>query len=225
MEKVGDQRPFETTLAARQWLAPGMLEIRLKRPADLRFIPGQFMRFFMKGYQRDYTMVSSADADTIDFCVAIEERGRFSNKIQKVAIGDAFLLSGPHGYFVFQGDLNPAVFVATGSGIAPIVAFCRAGIGGACLLHGVQSRDQLVYRDTLASRLRDYVPCISKARGADDAPPGAGYTGRVTDYLNEKLVPGVYDFYLCGQRSMIQDAIAIIDRRFPDSRLFSEAYD
>jgi hypothetical protein len=89
----------------------------------------------------------------------------------------------------------------------------------------VQSRDQLVYRDVLASRLRDYVPCVSKARGAEDGPPRGGYAGRVTDYLNEKLAPGVYDFYLCGQRSMIQDATVIIDRRFPDSRLFSEAYD
>jgi ferredoxin-NADP reductase len=225
VEKVGAQRPFVTTLAARQWLAPGILEIRLNRPAGLRFIPGQFMRFLMAGYQRDYTMVSSTDAATIDFCIALEAQGRFSDKIQKAEIGDEFQLSGPYGYFVFQGDVNPAVFVVTGTGIAPIVAFCRAGIGDALLLHGVQSSDQLIYREALASRLRGYVPCVSKAPGAEYGPSGVGFAGRVTDYMNEKLMPGVYDFYLCGRRSMIRDATGIIDRRFPDSRLFSEAYD
>lgn len=224
METVGSINTFRATLAAKQWLAPGVLEIRLSRPAGLSFIPGQFIRFLMDGYQRDYTMVSSPNADTMDFCIALVPQGLFTKTIQKAEIGDVFSLSGPHGYFVYQGDVNPAVFVTTGTGIAPIVAFSRAGFGDAILLHGVKSSDQLIYRDMLSSATHNYVPCVSQLSDDADDPEGI-YMGRVTDYLSQNIAPGVYDFYLCGRRPMIVAATAIIDSRFPGSRLFSEAYD
>jgi benzoate/toluate 1,2-dioxygenase reductase subunit len=118
---------FRASLVDRHWLAPGILEVRLGRPADVAFIPGQFLRFAMDGYDRDYTMVSAPDAGTIDFCIAIVDGGRFSGDILAADIGTAFRLTGPHGHFVFQGPVNPAVFIGTGTGVAPFVAFCRSG--------------------------------------------------------------------------------------------------
>jgi ferredoxin-NADP reductase len=47
---------------------------------------------------------------------------------------------------------------------------------------------------------------------------------RVTDFLEQKLSPGSYDFYLCGRGEMVRDATHIIDRRFPGARVFSELF-
>jgi ferredoxin-NADP reductase len=69
VERVGEMSDFSARLVDRHWLAPGILEWRLTRPAGVGFIPGQFLRFVMDGYQRDYTMVSDPDAETLDFCM------------------------------------------------------------------------------------------------------------------------------------------------------------
>jgi ferredoxin-NADP reductase len=215
---------FRAGLVDRHWLAPGIIELRLTRPVELAFIPGQFLRFTMDGYERDYTLVSAPDAGTIDFCIALVEGGRFAHDILAAEKGTSFELTGPHGHFVFQGPLNPAVFVATGTGVAPFVAFCRSGAPAALLLHGVGTPDRLIYRRILQGAVRGYVPCLSQFFGTIDRAPNA-FSGRVTRYLEQQLKPCTYDFYLCGRRSMIRDATAIIDERFGGSRLFIETYD
>ena len=224
MERVGGRPRFSASLVDRHLLAPGILELRLTRPEGVTFIPGQFLRFVMDGYERDYTMVSTPDAKTIDFCIAMVDGGRFSSDIQNADIGAIFNLTGPHGHFVFQGPANPAVFVATGTGVAPFVAFCRSGVDAGLLLHGVGTPDRLIYRDILQSALPGYVPCISRPFEKMDRPDNA-FAGRVTRYLEQQLTPGIYDFYLCGRGAMIRDVTALIDEHFGDSRLFIETYD
>lgn len=215
---------FSAVLVDRRWLAPGVLEFRLRRPDGFTFFPGQFLRFTVDGVQRDYTMVSRPEAQTIDFCIAVADGGRFSTAIRQARIGSRFQASGPLGHFIYQGAANPAVFVATGTGIAPFVAFCRSGVERALLLHGVHHADGLIYRNVLAPAVQGYFACI----GRPATIPEDGievYAGRVTDYLKSELAPGTYDFYLCGRRDMIKDATAVIDGRFGDSRLFIENYD
>ena len=224
MERVDGTPRFFARLVDRHWLAPGILELRLTRPEGVVYIPGQFLRLVMDGYERDYTMVSTPDAETIDFCIAMVDGGRFSSDIQKADIDATFQLTGPHGHFVFQGPANPAVFVATGTGVAPFVAFCRSGVDTGLLLHGVGTPDRLIYRDILQSALGDYVPCISRSSENVGRPDNA-FPGRVTHYLEQQLKPGTYDFYLCGRGAMIRDATALIDEKFGDSRLYIETYD
>jgi len=215
---------FLAVLEERRWLAPGILEFRLRRPHTFTFIPGQFLRFMMDGYQRDYTMVSRPDAQTLDFCIAVVDQGRFSTEIQHARIGSTFQVSGPLGHFIYQGRDNPAVFVATGTGIAPFAAFCRSSVDRPILLHGVPHPDGLIYRDILKSSVKPYVACIG--RSSATAEDGIEvFAGHVTDYLKSELAPGTYDFYLCGRHDMIRDATAIIDGRFGDSRLFIENYE
>jgi benzoate/toluate 1,2-dioxygenase reductase subunit len=211
-------------LLARRWLTPDILELRLSRPDGFAFLPGQFLRFWMEGVTRDYTLVSAPDDATMDFCIAMVWGGRFSRALREAAVGDAFSVSGPYGHFIFQGGANPPVFVATGTGVAPFVAFCRSGVTGARLLHGVREPAGLIYRDLLQVRLAGYVACISGPGEASTAG-GAFFPGRVTGYLASKLAPGNYDFYVSGRRGMIGDVTALIDTRFPDSRLFVEPYD
>ena len=225
MEALRPPKTFFAELVHRHWLADGILELKLRRPAALNYLPGQFMRFHWEGIQRDYSFISSPAGETIDFCIAVVGGGVFSNRLARADVGDTFQLSGPHGRFIYHRSENPAVLVATGTGIAPFVSFCRAEKKNiALLLHGVASTAHLLFRETLRKGVGRYMPCVSQ-------PPDIGdtgqrlYSGRVTDYLEQSLKTGVYDFYLCGRRSMIRDAVRIIDLRFEGSRLFIETYD
>jgi benzoate/toluate 1,2-dioxygenase reductase component len=223
VERVTSHR-FTTALVASHTIASGIIEVSVERPTGFTFLPGQFVRFIMDGYERDYTIISHPDAETLDLCIALIQGGRFSTAIAQAPPGDRFALSGPHGHFIFQKSVRRPVFVATGTGVAPFVAFCRIGSSDALLLHGVASPDQLVYRDRLEPVVRTYVPCISGSFDVCSHKEGA-FAGRVTAYLEKMLLPGAYDFYLCGGRAMINDTTALIDEHFDGSRIFIENFD
>lgn len=223
MEGIGCGQRFTSSLISRREIAPGILEVSMAKPKGFAFIPGQFVRIYLDGTPREYTIVSGKDADTIDLCIALVEWGQFSTLITKAPLGGRIQFSGPHGHFIFQESPRRSVFVATGTGIAPFVAFCRGGINGDILLQGVAVQEQLIYNNVLKDCFEKYVPCISNPEPARCNQDGV-YAGRVTEYLKSMLVPGVYDFYVCGQRNMVADVTALIDEAFGRSRLFIENY-
>ena len=223
MERIGTPHRFTSRLVSNQEIAPGILEIRLNRPPGFTFLPGQFIRFFVDDCPRDYTIISSSDAETIDFCIALVDKGKFSTLIERAATGDHFHYSGPYGHFVFQESARQPVFVSTGTGVAPFVAFCRSNMTEAILLHGVTTPDQLIYRNLLKSCLKSYIPCIN-GRFENTGSLNKAFGGRVTSYLETILVPDAYDFYLCGHRAMIVDVTALVDDRFEGSHLFIENF-
>ncbi len=134
-----------------------------------------------------------------------------------------FEISHPYGFFTYQPSAHKAVFVATGTGVAPFVAYAKSGIKNFILLHGVGSEAELYYSDLFLTAAAQYVGCLSQGDEAD-AFDGEIFPGRVTSYLQNQLPSGVYDFYLCGSGVMVRDALEIIDSRFPDSRVFSETF-
>jgi ferredoxin-NADP reductase len=214
---------FVSTLVFRREIAPGILEIGISKPDNFAFVPGQLVRFYLEDTSRDYTIVCHEHNEIIELCVALVDGGRFSHFITTCPIGHLIQFSGPHGRFVYQKSPRQSIFVATGTGVAPFVAFCRSGITGATLLQGVSVPEQLIYKTVLEGCFEKYVPCISQLGSAGNALKG-GYAGRVTDYIKAKIVPGVYDFYVCGQTNMIADVTALIDDMYSDSRLFVENY-
>ena len=216
---------FTAELVKRHWIAPDVIEFQCVRPVDVSFAPGQFMRFFIDDVQRDYTMVSAPETSTLDFCLKIRPNGLFSKTILDAPLGHIFHLSGPHGYFVYRRSLNPSVFVATGTGIAPFVAFSRYGVEKAVLLHGVDSPETLIYQPIVQQAVDLYVPCIAQSVDNPQLDVPNTFDGRVTDYLQRDLAQGAYDFYLCGRGEMIRDATAIIDERFENSKLYIENFD
>jgi NAD(P)H-flavin reductase len=90
------------------------------------------------------------------------------------------------------------------------------------MLHGVRHADDLYYRALLESSAAQFVPCLTGP--APSALPSDTYKGRVTAYLRTRLITGEYDFYLAGRREMIADAMAIVDDRFPTSRVYTEIF-
>ena len=96
----------------------------------------------------------------------------------------------------------------------------RSGITDIALLHGVSLEADLYYADLLRSAVKSYVPCLSKPDGSTKDY----FSGKVTDYLQNMVGPGEYDFYLCGSREMIHDVTLLIDERFEGSLIYTEIY-
>ncbi len=214
---------FEAELLSRRWLSPGTAEIELSRPAGFRFTAGQSLSIVGEGLERRYSMVSSPREPVLTLCVRHIPEGTLSPLLVTAAIGTRFRIGGPWGYFTFRESVRPAVFVATGSGIAPFVSMVKCGARPLLLLHGVRAAGELYYRSFLGRAMEGYLGCLS---GGEAPPPGdAGlFPGRVTACMQRRLPAGSYDFYLCGNQRMVRDATLLADRRFPGSRVFTEVF-
>ena len=206
-----------------QWLCPDTFEMRFKRPTGFDFVPGQKIDFTFQDTFRTYTLVSGPDEGELSICVRHVPQGRISPLLSRAKEGDCFQATPAYGYFAYQPSRTTALFVATGTGIAPYVSFARNGIRGFYLLHGVRTAEQLYYREILTNRSATYIPCLSGGRSTDASLPHY-FQGRVTNYLEHILPNGSYDFYLCGRSEMLADAIRIIDDRFEGSKVFTEMF-
>ncbi len=211
---------YTTELLARRSLSAVTFEADFSRPAGFDFTAGQRIRLVHGALDRDYSLANAPGAEALTLCIRRVATGRLSPLLSSVPVGSAFAFSGPHGYFVFRPSARPAVFVATGTGIAPFAAMARSGVEGFTLLHGARRAGECYYAALFRSRARRYLACLSQK-----GPPGSGtFYGRVTDYLAAHLEPGPYDFYLCGRGDMVRDATWIVDERFAGSMVYSEIY-
>jgi ferredoxin-NADP reductase len=215
--------PFTTRLLSRSWLSADTLEIDLERPPGFSFVPGQGIRLFRGQLIREYSLICGPDDDQLSLCVQVVQKGPFSPMLAELKIGSSLSFSGPHGYFTFQPGAFPPLFVATGTGVAPFVSMVRAGISGFTFLQGAATQQNLYYRQMFQSAAATYVACVSR-NAVGGSRIAWKYNGRVTDYLRDVLPIGAYDFYLCGRREMVRDAVSSVDARFPGSRVFFEIF-
>lgn len=206
-----------------EWLSGLAYEVTLSRPHEFSFTPGQRIRFIEESLQRDYTIISGPEDPVIKLCVRHITDGTFSPRLARALPGDTFRFTGPHGYFRYTATGHQAVFVATGTGIAPFVSFSGNHTTGFILLHGVSGPDELYYKDMLKTAAALYVPCFSSLHSEHSTQDNA-FKGRVSRYIEEQLPAGTYDFYLCGNNEMIADVTEIIDARFPECKVFTESF-
>jgi ferredoxin-NADP reductase len=168
-------------------------------------------------------MISAPADRRLAFCIRLIKGGKLSILLSVMPIGARIFFSGPSGHFFYRSSPRPVVFAATGTGIAPFVSMARGGIRGFTLLHGIREVAEAYFSSLFSAVCQAYIPCISGQPLNERLPPGA-FPGRVTDYLDHDLPKGTYDFYLSGRGDMIRDAVHIIDRRFPDSLVFTETF-
>jgi ferredoxin-NADP reductase len=215
--------PVQTSeLLRRRWLSDKVFEVELSRPAGFEFSPGQTIGLIHGGCERQYSLVSTVDDRILAICVRHIPGGALTPVLAGAEAGTRFQLTGPHGYFIFRPSRRPAVFAATGTGIAPFVAMARSGVSGFTLLHGVRTPDELYYQQVFEGIPVHYRPCLSGETTAGALP--AAFAGKVTGYVKKHLVRRPYDFYLCGRREMIRDVTLLADERFPGSHVYTELF-
>ncbi|MFZ7128551.1 MAG: ferredoxin--NADP reductase [Desulfobacterales bacterium] len=212
--------PYPSRLIGRHWLSPETFELRLERPDGFSFRAGQRVQIVDEAAERDYSLVCGPRSAELAVCIRRIPGGLLSSRLAEMPIGNRLRIAGPYGYFCYEPADDPVIFVATGTGIAPFRSMAADSVTGFTLLHGVRDPEECYYASELRKTAYRYIPCIS---GGSAAGQG-GFAGRVTDYSRLHLSSGRYEFYLSGRREMIRDMTALIDERFPDSRVYTEIF-
>jgi len=108
-------------------------EFELEGRESFEYAAGQFVSAVArdgngKQQTRAYSIASASKGNRFDLCVNRVENGFFSNHLADLPdlpVGATIDVHGPHGHFVLQAPITDSIFIATGTGIAPMRAYAQ----------------------------------------------------------------------------------------------------
>ena len=208
------------SLSYTEELSEGIYLIGFKR--NFIFKAGQVIGIAMEenGPRRLYSICSGEQEEEVLILYKVIDDGFLTPQLSDLEIGDNIWITAAGGEFT--GNKDPAVWIATGTGIAPFYSMLRSGLGeNKTLLHGNRFLEQFNFYDEFHEALgQDYIRCCSAENGEEV------YPGRVTAYLEQQdeLNPGL-KYYLCGSADMVVEARDIlISKGIPFGNIISEIY-
>jgi CDP-4-dehydro-6-deoxyglucose reductase, E3 len=236
------KRTIELVHAAS--LAPNVRWLRFRTVDDgaFVFIAGQWIDLWIDtpgGIEKRAYSIASAPgmvaADELEIAVTRVEGGAVSSALHALALGKRIQISGPHGFFTRVGlEREPAVLIATGTGVCPLRAMLHAELTCAdgpalTLLFGARTEADILWRDefeALAARFAGrFRYCVTLSR------PDAGWSGRrgyVQTHLPEVIDPTAKPHvYVCGLTRMVAEVRRELKEAlgYDRQRIHSERYD
>lgn len=208
------------TLTFSDQVAPGIFLFGFKR--DFEFKAGQVIGISLEedGPRRLYSICSGEKDPEILILYNVIEEGYLTPRLSELEAGDILWITEPRGEFTC--DQEEAVWIATGTGIAPFYSMFRSGLADdKVLIHGNRYLEQFLFFDAFESGLGSrYIRCCT---AEDD---GNVFNGRVTAYLEE--LPALntqLKYYICGNAEMVVDTRdVLIMKGVPFDHIISEIY-
>lgn len=196
---------FEVTVKDNHSIAPGAFILSFRR--DFRFQAGQVIGITNSRdiEPRLYSIASAPDNQNIDILYTEVKQGILTPKLSKLKPGDTILITNVFGKFT--SDKNAAVFIASGTGIAPFASMLRSGNSNQkILIQGSRSKEHLYFYEELKNILgENYFVCTSREEWDES------YHGRVTGFLKRFGVHSTQTpYYLCGSAEMVVDTRDIL---------------
>ena len=220
-----------------------VMQVRLQLPAadTFRYHAGQYIEFILRdGARRAYSMANAPHtqegAPGVELHIRHMPGGRFTDHVFNAMKEKEILrVEGPFGSFFLREDSDkPMVFLASGTGFAPIKALIEhmqhKGITRPATLYWGGRRPADLYmdgwiRERLAAlpNLR-YVPVVSDALPEDC---WAGRTGFVHQAVMEDIADlSGYQVYACGAPIVVDSARAAYsaERGLPPDEFYADAF-
>ncbi|MGB6974638.1 MAG: FAD-dependent oxidoreductase [Terracidiphilus sp.] len=169
--------------------------------SDFCFTPGQFVTAVVPDHNgkmetRAYSLASAPKGNRFELCVNRVEGGYFSNYLADLTdlnVHETIQVYGPNGFFTLREPLTDSIFVATGTGIAPIRGFMqwlfpdngadRSQGREIWLVYGTRHETELYYREEFEALAAahpnfHYLPTLSRA-----SENWTGLRGYVQDHV------------------------------------------
>lgn len=237
-------RQFRTRVSSLRDLTHDIKEVRLKLldPPRMEFVAGQFIQFEVPPYElteqpvyRAYSISSPpSDPGELELEIRYVPNGICTTYVhRRLKAGDEVVVNGPYGDFRLSGSGREAIFIAGGSGMAPIKSMLldmanRGDTRRVRYFFGARSKRDLFLVDTmrqLEASLPDFrfIPALSSPDSGDG---WTGETGVITDVVARQFDAGDgAEAYLCGSPLMIDACIKVLAARgIPNDRIFFDKF-
>jgi CDP-4-dehydro-6-deoxyglucose reductase, E3 len=201
------------------------IRLELMRPSEIHFQAGQFVSFEVEKpglpfpVTRPYSIASPpSNRCGIDLLLNLVPGGPGSTFLFSLESGDPVNFRGPAGTFVLREYPDRRLlFVATGTGIAPIRSMLHARLPSptpVTLIWGLRNERDIYYQDELADLAARFPEFSYTITLSQPSPEWTGAVGRVQAHLDARTTT-VDDLavYVCGSREMIKTVTAQIRSR------------
>lgn len=227
-EELFSVRKFEGVVEHKKPLTHDILELRiaLKEPSTIEFTAGQYVQLQSEEYKgrdsvmRAYSLSSKpSEPDHIELIIRRVPDGICTTWVfDHLKEGQPVEFSGPFGEFGLSDTDAPIIFIAGGSGMAPIWSLLRhmaenGNTRKATYFFGALTQRDLFFVEELNALAAEhdwfeFVPALS------NEPEDSGWegpTGLITDVV-AKHIPdtSAHEGYLCGSPGMINACLKVL---------------
>jgi NAD(P)H-flavin reductase len=232
---------FKARVASARMLASNVRELVLDRGEPFAFEAGQWVSLAVPTsselLKRSYSIASPPDGTgRFELAVTLVEGGPASTYLHAAAIGAEMDVTGPQGFFTREP--GPALFVGTGTGVAPLRAMMLDALGknekrALWLVFGIRTEADILYRaelDALAAKHENVRVFYTLSRPAER---WKGLTGYVQTHVEkvwremESRGEGPPHAYICGLHRMVGSVRDLLRKQMavPRAQVHSERYD
>lgn len=216
--------------------------LELQEPPTLDYVPGQYVQLLTPAYAKNkeevyraYSIASDpAQKNIIELIIRLVPEGICTTYcFEHLKVSDEVKLNGPYGDFRLAETDRPIVFIAGGSGMAPIkcmLHYMKNTSNGrqAAYYFGANTVSELFLLDAM----RDFESALSSFRFVPVvATPEAnehweGEVGLVTDAVRRDLKDAAnHEAYLCGSPGMIDAAVKVLkELGVQEDRIFFDKF-
>lgn len=220
--------------------ADDVMIVKIKLPAAerLQFLAGQYIEFLLKdGITRSYSLANAPHDDALlELHIRHMPGGVFTEQVfSTLKARDILRLKGPLGSFFIREDSDlPMIFVAAGTGFAPIKGmlehvFATRMDREMVLYWGVRARKDLYLGDLPTQWQREY-PNFSFIPVLSHPAPEDAWQGR-TGFVHEAVLADFtdlsgYQVYACGAPVMVDSAHGAFTahRGLAESHFFADSF-
>lgn len=214
--------------------------IKLKIPAAerLQFLAGQYIDILMRdGKARSFSLANAPhDDQLLELHIRHMPGGTFSDYVfNTMKVKEILRFKGPLGTFFLRDDSDkPIVFLASGTGFAPVKAIVEHALASGnrrqmVLYWGARKLDDIYMPELPAKWQAEYdnftfIPVLSDPLPEDNWP---GRTGLVHEaVLADFEDMSGYQVYACGAPAMVEVAHGAFtrERGLPEDEFFSDAF-
>jgi len=216
--------------------------LRLVEPSEIVFTAGKYIQFQVPEYEltsesvyRAYSMSSQPSRkNEVELEIRLVPNGICTTYVfEHLKVGEQVTINGPYGDFRLSDTGARAVFIAGGSGMAPIKSmlydmFERGDNREALYFFGARAVRDLFLVDEmkeLEKKLPNFkfIPALSEPLPEDN---WKGETGLITDVLDRHITSGENtETYLCGSPGMIDAAVAVLTKNgIPEDKIYYDKF-
>ena len=209
-----------------------VMSLRLPTTADFNYLPGQYIDLMWKGVKRSYS-IANADYQShgLELHIRRVTSGVFSQLVfEELKPATLLRIEGPHGTFFVRNSDAPIIFLAGGTGFAPVKAMVEKLLsqGSQRSIHiywGVHSSSQL-YMDLAEAWQRDvksvvFTPVVSGIDSHWKGRSGLVHQAVMDDFPDLSL----FEVYASGSPDMIASAKSdFLGRGLKNKNFFSDAF-
>jgi CDP-4-dehydro-6-deoxyglucose reductase len=214
-------------------LSPDVIELELRLPpqSSFKYLSGQYVNFIKDDYKRSYSVANYNKSSNLIFFIKKYPGGLFSNYLfNEAKINDLLRIEGPIGTFFLRNTRKKnVIFLATGTGIAPVKAILEQmnddnkGLvtKNIFLFFGGRFSEDLFWKPEFSNIDVNFIPVLSKSTRDWD-----GCIGYVQDIVLSKAI-NLSDavVYACGSENMISDSNKLlIQNGLAEDSFYSDAF-